>query len=178
VPAHVIFNQHDIPPPISIAEGSLTIESDYTLTRTADGGRWRYRKTTGPTDIGHIRILKGNGTMVHENLTRAEGSRITVELDNDGNGTVTGNIIITCGRVFEIDSSTDLGQPVDQGAHGQSKKRRQFRLNHPGPQAGQPFRITGIEITNQIGTSRIDARNHDAGRHFFSEEFRILLWLH
>jgi hypothetical protein len=158
---------HDTPPPTIIDDGSLAIKlsDDLTLPATAENGRWIHK---GPADtpIAHIKVLHGSGDMVYRNLDAGD-SRITVELE-DMNHDPVGNLIITGGEFFQIDSDQLL---MRQGVSG-APRRHTFA--HPG--AGQNlFRVKSIEILRTANPSaqfRVTAPRTTQE----SQEYRIMIW--
>lgn len=162
---------HDTPPPVEISDGSLRIDINENIgSPDQANGRFVYRLSQRP-HIEHIRVLKGNGDKIYEDLT-AERSSIDIEWRSD-TPPVGGVLKIRGGNFFEIDS--DQRFPAAQAGPG----RRQFRYQHGGPSSGaaRRFRIESVEITDPTGAkTRFSARPTGTGDNFLGEEYRILVW--
>jgi hypothetical protein len=160
----------DTPPPIEILDGSLIVESAEEFSETA-GARFLYKLTSDPF-IEHIRVLADNGDKIYEDLNASNGttsSKIEIVWINEDKNT-TGNVIITGGSVFQIDSDKKL----DKNTH---KKRRKFKYEHRGVGGGKRIRIESIEITNANGRkAKFTATPTGTADGFLPDEFRILIW--
>ena len=166
-----IFTAHDTPPPVLISDGSLVIESEYQFDESSSGNRHFYR---GPgvikPDIGHIRVFKDNGDKIYEDLY-AEGSKIEIVWINEDKN-VTGNVRISGGAVFEINSDKNLSRQS-------VSKRRRHKYDHPGQGGNKRIRIESIEIENPKGAkTKFTAASTGSAASFLPDEFRMLIWRH
>jgi hypothetical protein len=165
-----IFQHQDTPPALEILDGSLIVESTEEFVETS-GTRFLYKSTTD-TSIEHIRVIGDSGEKLYEDLYATEdGISSSIEIvwiNEDKN--VTGNVKITGGTVFQIDSDKKLGK-------SSQKKRRKFKYEHPGQGGGKRIRIESIAITNAHGRkTTFTATPTDTGDQFVPDEFRILIW--
>ena len=165
-----IFQHQDTPPGLEILDGSLIVESTEEFAETA-GTRFLYKSTTD-TSIEHIRVIADSGEKLYEDLYATEdGISSSIEIvwiNEDKN--VSGNVKITGGTVFQIDSDKKLGK-------NPQKKRRKFKYEHPGQGGGKRIRIESIAITNARGRkTTFTATPTDTGDNFIPDEFRILIW--
>jgi hypothetical protein len=164
----------DTPPPIQILDGSLIVESAEEFTETT-GTRNLYKLTTHPV-IEHIRVIADTGEKLYEDLSASEVTSSGIKssiidivwIDEDKNA--TGNVKITGGSVFQIDSDKRLGK-------SSQKKRRKFKYEHPGNASNKRIRIESIEITNAHDRkTKFTATTTATGDQFVPDEFRILIW--
>lgn len=166
------FVQHDIPPPVLIGDGSLRVESDVDFTETGAAGPFTYERPSSGSDtgFGHIRILHGNGEMIYQDLTPDPASTLDIVLKDDRGA--TRNVRVTGGGAFRV--TTDVRLARNPG-HG---RKRPKALNHPPITAGRDFRIESMEIKDRFGVTKFRANARVPPTNNFSEEFRILIWLH
>ncbi|MDX6531952.1 MAG: hypothetical protein QOH41_4242 [Blastocatellia bacterium] len=159
------FYHQDTPPPIEIIDGSLIVESDEQFNES-NPSRFLYQGIARPK-IAHIRVIQDNGDKIYEDLNADSSVIQIVWINEDKNA--TGNVIITDGNVFQIDSDKTL-------KHSPVKKRRSHRYDHQGG-GGKRIRIESIEITNpRGGTTKFIATKTGTGDNFISDEFRLLIW--
>jgi hypothetical protein len=81
------FREHNTPPPVLIAEGSLTIETtaEFGATPTPAGaGRKRHFMDLGPRRIKHIRIVDGSGEMLFRKHNPPADVEIRVLISHPG----------------------------------------------------------------------------------------------
>lgn len=161
---------HDTPPPIEISDGSLRIETNEDLGQPqVSGQRFLYKRTQQPK-LKHIRVLRGNGDKIYEDL-EANGSSIDIEWKSD-TPPASDHLKVRGGTFFEIDS--DQRFPPPQAGTG----RRPFRYQHPGPPGVvRKFRIESVEITNRkAARTKFTAPPTGTGNNFLQEEYRIMVW--
>ncbi len=161
--------QHDIPPPLIINDSSLTIETDVEYAESSSGSSWHYDRPSSETEFGHIRVLHGNGEMLYQDLYPDGASSVLITVEDDRGR--TDNVTVSGGATFRIRSDKKLDKPAGHG------RKRPKKLSHPGP-GGAMFRIKSIEIKDASGGTKFMARARTPNANSFSEEFRILVWLH
>jgi hypothetical protein len=161
---------HNTPPPVEISDGSLRVEIDEQFGPPEQvSNRFSYRLTNN-RHIEHIRVLRGNGDKIYEDL-EAEGSVINVEWKSE-TPQLSGIIKIEGGDdYFEVQTDRPLQAPQNGTA------RRPHRYHHPGPPSGptRRIRIESIEITNFAG-AKIKFTAPPPINDFLPEEYRILVW--
>ena len=169
---HEVLVQHDIPPPIVIIDGSLEIETDANFNESGSGTSWLYerdRSVTG-TEIGHIRVLHGNGDMLYQDLHPHAASSVEISVRNKNNPQAEETLTVKGGSAFQILSGRKLGK---SDIHG---PRRKKRFSHPGP-GGAQFRIEKIVVKDGNSNIKFTATRPDDSE-AESEEYRVLIWLH
>jgi len=162
-------SHQDTPPMIEILDGSLIIESADQLAKTSSGGRHYYRKSTHPK-LHHIKVITDSGEKIYEDLDpNGSLTKIVITWINEDKDT-TGDVIITGGTVFQINSDKELQE-------SNQNKRRKYKLEHKGQGNGKRIRIESIEITNKYGRKTVFwATPTGSGADFNPDEFRILIW--
>ncbi|HKB67511.1 MAG TPA: hypothetical protein VKC61_16765 [Pyrinomonadaceae bacterium] len=158
---------HDTPPPTVIGDGSLSIElrDALTIPSTSSNGRWIHVGRPN-TPIVHVKVLHGSGDIIYRNL-EADDSRIIILLE-DANHDPVGDLIITGGTLFQVDSDQKL---VHQGV-GAAKRLHKFGHPGAGPDA---FRVKSIEIsktTSPLAQFKVTAPRTSGD----SQEYRIMIW--
>jgi hypothetical protein len=162
---------HDTPPPITLSDGSLEVETLEQLTTTSTVAPFRYSAFSGTANIAHIKVLDGKGTEIHYE-PKARGSSIKFVLEKD-DGTKVDEVIVTGGSVLEITSNRKLGEHPSVNPNG----FRKHKCVHPGHTSGGRFRVRSIEILNAPRKFKFVARSLTSHPTYFSEEYKVMLWL-
>jgi hypothetical protein len=145
---------------------------------TSTSAPYQYQSTFGGTpNLAHIRVLNGKGEEIHYE-PNARGSTIKLDLEREnGNAldqiTLRGGIPTAGGTVLEITSTMRLNEHPGNKPLGY----RKHKCSHPGHGAGERFRVKTIQILNAPRPFRKDARALSTHPTYFSEEFRLMIWL-
>jgi len=161
---------HDTPPPIVIDDGSFEVQTTHPLVLEANRPPYRY---TSPFDatpqLAHIRILDRYGSTIYYE-PRARGGTIRLQLRDDA-GTSVDDITVT-GNSERIQFTCRATRFTDHINHKPNSFRKHRNI-HPG-QGNRRFRVSRIEV---VGTPIYFLKEASAHAGYFSEEYRILVWL-
>jgi hypothetical protein len=160
---------HNTPPPLSFDEGSFTIDSKHQLALTTLQTPFMYSSTFGGTpNLAHIRILDGQGREKYYE-PHARGATIKMRLE-DEDGVFLDEINVSGGTAIKITSQT---MRLNERPNEKPKALRKHRCEHPGrPNKG--FRVSRITVANAPHTIDLQASAHPD---YFSEEYRVMIWL-
>ncbi|HKB67510.1 MAG TPA: hypothetical protein VKC61_16760 [Pyrinomonadaceae bacterium] len=160
---------HDTPPPITFDDGSFEIWTRDPLSTKSTSAPYQYTASFGGSaNISHVKLLDGQGTTLYC-LETAKGSTMRIDLATRDKSIIE-TITVGGGSAIEVTSTRPLTEFLD--AH--PKGFRPHKYVHPGRSAGEEFRVESIEIWD--GVKSYPAKAGDSPK-YFSEEFRIMLWL-
>ena len=162
-----VFKEHDTPPPVLVAEGSLTVETTDPFDRTSPALTGRQRRTVSAYSslkLAHIKIVDGSGEMLYRNDKPPLNCEIRIKV-NDGTELKFGQI--TGGLYLDMDDDKDLGNPQNISGHKRPKLYRPKKANREleiqaitvaeSDAAGAPFlfKVTEAELNSHLKESRV-----------------------
>jgi len=165
-----IEKEHDTPPPVLIAEGSLTVETTSQFGGPVAAGQTRKKHFmgVGALRIAHIKILDGSGEMLYRN-DKPRDAEVRV-LVNDNTELKVARL--SQSLYIDLPNDKDLGTPEVLGAN--SKRKARYRLKKTGNDLG----LEAITVTeNSDVNSPILFRVAKADLNSGLKEARIMIWL-
>ena len=160
---------HNTPPPLVFDEGSFTIDTRDPLTLTTLQTPFTYTSTFGGTpNLSHIRIIDGQGIQRYYE-PKARGATISMQLE-DEDRVVLDEITVSGGPAIKI---TSQSMRLTEHPNNKPKSLRKHRCEHPG-RANKGFRVKRIIVTHAANPADIRVGTHTD---YFSEEFRVIIWL-
>lgn len=167
------FNQHDTPPPVLIAEGSLRVEttSPFGNSSPTGGGRKRHIVSDFRSlNLAHIKIVDGSGEMLYRN-DRPRGAEVRVLVDDgSANGSEVKFGCVADGLYIDLTEEKDLGNPQNLGGGRHS-------IYRPKKNA-MDLEITALKVavtSDPNSPLLFQISKDDLNSHLI--ECRILVWL-
>jgi hypothetical protein len=163
--------EHDTPPPVLIAEGSLTVEtmSRFGGPMGAGQGRKKHHIDIGGKEIAHIKIVDGSGEMLYRNdkprnaeirvLVRVNSADSEVKMGRSGS-----NLYI------DLTDDKDIGTATPGGKH----RTERYRLKKSADDL-ELLAITVAENASANSPILFKVTREDLNSHL--EEARIMVWL-
>jgi hypothetical protein len=163
---------HDTPPPVTLLDGSLEIETVDQLMTASNMAPFVFTGFTATPEIAHIRVLDKKGIQLHYE-PNAKGSTIKFVLEKE-DGTVIDEVLVEkAGANLQISSNLKLDAHPNSNPNG----FRRHKCTHPGHAPNQRFRVKSIEILGAPQAFKVTAKPFSGHPTFFSDEFKVLLWL-
>lgn len=164
------FKEHDTPPPVLLAEGSLTVETTHAFGNAVGQGGGRKKHFVSDYEgltIAHIKISDGSGEMLYRN-DKPRDSEVRIQVSDGSEAKVGRN---ADGFYVDLPDDKDLGNAQNVANRKRGKRYRPKKGNDElifeaitvaqTSAANSPFlfRITKNDLNSKL------------------EEARVMIWL-